>query len=135
MYIGKVSKKTGASIKAIRFYEEIGLLNDVMRSGKYRVYNEDHVTLILLILKAKPLGFRLSEMKDFVGRKRSRTPWEGILRMIMTKTTQIDTELTNLKKQKKELSNYKKSIADCLENNPTCSLNEIELDSTLRGRL
>ncbi|PAJ73742.1 hypothetical protein CJF42_14345 [Pseudoalteromonas sp. NBT06-2] len=135
MYIGKISKETGASIKAIRFYEEIGLLNDVMRSGKYRVYNENHVTLIRLILKAKSLGFRLSEIKVFAEQKNSRAPWACILSMIITKTTQIDTELSNLKKQKEELLNYKKNIVDCLEHNPTCSLNKIELDSPRTERL
>lgn len=34
MYIGEVSKLTGASAKAIRLYESLGLLGTVVRKGE-----------------------------------------------------------------------------------------------------
>ncbi len=40
LYIGKVAKITGASCKAIRHYESIGLIPISQRRGKYRVYSE-----------------------------------------------------------------------------------------------
>lgn len=129
MYIGEVSKATGASIKAIRFYEEIGLLNDVQRSGKYRVYVQHHIILIGLILKAKSLGFRLSEMKGFVGHKDSQSPWGQILDLITQRMDQIDVELVKLKSQKGALLNYKKNVEDCLAENPNCVVENIDLDS------
>lgn len=135
MYIGTVSKITGASIKAIRFYEEIGLLVDVNRSGKYRVYNEAHVILIQLILKARTLDFKLAEMKVFVERQNSKTPWENILDMIEVKMAQTKIEIIKLKNQQQKLSSYRKSIVNCLEDNPNCSLDRISLDSPHIGRL
>ena len=134
MYIGKISKITGASIKAIRFYEEIGLLNKVKRSGPYRVYNEDHIILIQLILKAKSLGFKLSEIKEFTKQKNNETPWNSILQMIINKVTQIDSMVTELNQQKEELSQYKKNIMKCLTDTPDCSLFQNGLDSPLKGR-
>lgn len=135
MYIGEISKITGASIKAIRLYEELGLLNDVERLGKYRVYDDNHVVFVRLIVKAKSLGFRLSELKSFVGLESSKAPWECILDMITSKQKEIDAKMTELKKQKKELSNHKKTIMSCLAKEANCALDETTLDSTPRGIL
>lgn len=129
MYIGEVSKTTGASIKAIRFYEEIGLLNDVQRLGKYRVYDQHHVVLIELILKAKSLGFRLSEMKGFADQQDNHSPWERILHLITQRVDQVDVELIELKRQQEALLNYKNSIENCLAENPNCTVDNIDLDS------
>jgi MerR family transcriptional regulator, copper efflux regulator len=46
MLIGEVAKRTGASLKAIRLYESLGLLGRVRRKGSYRVYSEENVRQI-----------------------------------------------------------------------------------------
>lgn len=69
MYIGKVSTLTGATRKAIRHYEDIGLIPIPGRKGKYRVYSEKDVELILLIRHAQAFGFTLNEMKQLVAHK------------------------------------------------------------------
>lgn len=69
MYIGKVSELTGATRKAIRHYEAIGLIASPMRRGSYRIYSEHDVQVILLIRRAQDLGFSLSELKEVVSRK------------------------------------------------------------------
>ncbi|CZF83369.1 MerR family transcriptional regulator [Grimontia marina] len=135
MYIGKLSEVTGASIKAIRFYEEIGLLNNIKRAGKYRVYNKDHIALVRLIIKAKSLGFTLSQMKKFVERERHASPWHSILEMITQRIADINDTIIQLEMKKEHLSEYRTSILDCLENNPSCALEDAKLDSPLIGRL
>lgn len=52
MYIGELSKRTGFSIRAIRLYEEKGLIQTVQRKGRYRIYNESDVDLLNLISEA-----------------------------------------------------------------------------------
>lgn len=69
MYIGKVSALTGATKKAIHHYEAIGLIPIPIRKGKYRVYSEKDVELILLIRRAQAFGFTLNEMKQLVAHK------------------------------------------------------------------
>ena len=66
MYIGEASKKTGLSIKAIRFYEEIGLIRQSERIGRYRVYKETDIELLILIKEAKELGVALSQLKGVI---------------------------------------------------------------------
>ena len=69
MLIGRVSELTGATRKAIRHYESIGLISPPNRMGNYRVYNDHDVMVISMICRAKTLGFSLFEIKDIVSKK------------------------------------------------------------------
>jgi MerR family transcriptional regulator, copper efflux regulator len=75
MFIGEVSKKTGLSIKAIRFYEAKGLIGKPQRSGRYRVYQESDVDLLLLIKKAKELGVTLSQLRGVIVYRDGGVDW------------------------------------------------------------
>lgn len=69
MYIGKLSKLTGASHKAIRLYESIGLIPVPVRKGKYRIYSDNDVALIHMVRRAQAVGFNLAELKELVALK------------------------------------------------------------------
>ncbi len=71
MYIGKVSKLTGATPKAIRHYEAIGLLAPPRRIGKYRYYSDAEVKVIRLIKCAQTYGFNLSELSSIIKKAES----------------------------------------------------------------
>ena len=124
MYIGEVSKQTGASIKAIRFYEELGLLTGVSRSGRYRVYTDTHVLLIRLIMAAKTQGFRLAELKQVVTSDNVREPWLQILDMIEQKQRLLTEEIQLKQAQQKALAEYHDQIQSCLLENPQCQLED-----------
>ena len=66
--IGQLAQQTGVSRKAIRLYEEKGLiLPSIKRSeGNYRVYNQEHVFCINGIKQLRSLGVSLEEMTDLV---------------------------------------------------------------------
>ena len=66
--IGVVAKATGLSVKAIRFYEKIGLIpapEKALSSG-YRLYTETDLRRLRLIQRAKLLGLRLSQIKGII---------------------------------------------------------------------
>lgn len=65
-YIGKVAEITGASRKAIRYYESLGLLPPATRRGQYRVYSERDIFLVHMIKHAQSYGFSLAELKELV---------------------------------------------------------------------
>lgn len=69
LYIGKVAQMTGASRKAIRLYESIGLIPAPRRQGRYRVYSQQEVFLIHMIKTAQSVGFNLSEMGEMIAAK------------------------------------------------------------------
>lgn len=69
LYIGKVAEMSGASRKAIRHYESLGLLPKPRRRGKYRIYSEQDVFLIHMIKTAQLVGFNLSELRGLIADK------------------------------------------------------------------
>ncbi|MDQ1106037.1 MerR family copper efflux transcriptional regulator [Nocardioides zeae] len=65
MHIGEVAARTELSLRSLRHWEEVGLLQPSGRTeGGFRLYTEDDVEKILVIRRMKPLGFTLEEMKD-----------------------------------------------------------------------
>ena len=66
MYIGEVAAKTDLSVKAIRFYEEKGLIVPLPRKGRYRVYDDSHIEILKLIKEAKSLGATLAQLKGAI---------------------------------------------------------------------
>jgi DNA-binding transcriptional MerR regulator len=65
--VAEVGRRTGLSRKALRHYEELGLLNPVTRSSAgYRLYDGEALRRIELVNRAKVLGLRLSEAKEFL---------------------------------------------------------------------
>lgn len=78
MYIGEVSKRSGLSIKAIRFYEEKGLIRRPQRVGRYRTYQESDIEILLLIKEAKELGVTLSRLKGVIVYQDGQIEWQRI---------------------------------------------------------
>lgn len=58
MRIGELSRRTGASVRALRYYEEQGLLRPVRRPSGYREYREEDVATVrgIRLLLAAGLG-------------------------------------------------------------------------------
>jgi MerR family transcriptional regulator, copper efflux regulator len=64
MHIGEVATRTELSLRSLRHWEEVGLLQPSGRTdGGFRLYTESDVDKILVIRRMKPLGFSLDEMK------------------------------------------------------------------------
>ena len=63
--IGDLSAEFGLSPRAIRFYEDQGLLAPA-RAGANRVYGKRDRARLMLILRGKRLGFSLSDIRQFL---------------------------------------------------------------------
>ncbi|MBE9914507.1 MerR family transcriptional regulator [Paenibacillus donghaensis] len=65
--IGEVSKLTGATVKTIRYYDDIHLLSasHVSEAG-YRYYNQEDIWQLELILFLRYLGFKINEIKQML---------------------------------------------------------------------
>ncbi|CAM3737246.1 Cu(I)-responsive transcriptional regulator [Rahnella bruchi] len=67
MNISDVAKKTGLTSKAIRFYEEKGLVTAPARSENgYRSYAQKHIEELTLLRQARQVGFTLEECQELV---------------------------------------------------------------------
>lgn len=62
--IGGLAEKTGTGVRAIRYYESLGLLPIAARTeGGYRVYDDEAASRLGFIVKAKSIGLKLREIK------------------------------------------------------------------------
>lgn len=65
--IAELARRTGFSRPTLRYYEEIGLLDEPERSESgYRVYDRDDEARLQFIHRAKRLGLSLDEIRDLV---------------------------------------------------------------------
>lgn len=65
--IGHVSKETGLSVDAIRFYEREGLLKRPARTeGGFRIFAPTDIQTLGFIRKAQVLGFSLEEVRELL---------------------------------------------------------------------
>jgi DNA-binding transcriptional MerR regulator len=63
--IGDLAREFDLTTRAIRFYEDLGLLQPA-RSGRSRVYSGRDRTRLKLTLRAKRLGLSLTEAKEII---------------------------------------------------------------------
>ena len=62
--IGEVAEEVGVSLRAVRYYEEQGLLVPETRTaGGFRLYSDDQIERLSLIKQMKPLGFTIDETR------------------------------------------------------------------------
>lgn len=67
MRIGELCAKTGLSKETVRYYERLGLLENIPqpnRSNNYKVYSAVDLQRLNMIKHAKMLGFTLSEISE-----------------------------------------------------------------------
>lgn len=63
--IGELAREFDLTTRAIRFYEDCGLITP-QRSGRHRVYTARDRTRLKLTLRGKRLGLTLAEVKELV---------------------------------------------------------------------
>ena len=74
MNIGQASKASGVSVKMIRYYESIGLIDAPLRTESgYRVYSDSQVHALRFISQARDLGFSVEQMGDLLALWRDRS--------------------------------------------------------------
>ncbi|KZN49082.1 MerR family transcriptional regulator [Pseudoalteromonas luteoviolacea] len=124
MYIGEVAKKTGLSIKAIRLYEERGLITLPPRKGRYRYYNASHVEILNLIKEAKSLGSTLSQLEAVIVYDNGEVDWPKIESFLIKLKCQLTQQTEILKERIGKVDACLSAINSC----PTM------LDSAPKGR-
>lgn len=65
--IGQASRESGVSVKMVRHYEAIGLLNNIARTqANYRVYADKDVHTLRFIKRARALGFSMDDIHELL---------------------------------------------------------------------
>ena len=74
MTIGALSRRSGVPVKALREYEDMGLIYTVGRTaGNYRLFDDDAVWCVGVITGLRGLGLTLAEIRDLAAEYLRRT--------------------------------------------------------------
>jgi DNA-binding transcriptional MerR regulator len=97
--IGELAREFGLTTRAIRFYEDCGLLRPA-RAGRNRVYSAGDRARLTLTLRGKRLGLRLAEIKELVDMYETRRDTDAQLRrfvdVLARQRAQLEARLTEL---------------------------------------
>lgn len=66
MKVGELARKTGKSVRALRLYEELGLLSPSRSDGGFRLYGSDELARVYWIAKLQDMGFALAQIQELV---------------------------------------------------------------------
>jgi DNA-binding transcriptional MerR regulator len=75
--IGELSREFGVTLRALRFYENKGLISP-HRDGLNRLYSQGDRTRLALILKGKKLGFTLGEIRQMIAAEETSTDRDAL---------------------------------------------------------
>jgi len=99
--IGELAEEFGITSRALRLYEEEGLL-DPRREGTRRIYNDRNRVRLRLILRGKRLGWSLSEIRESFDLYDSDLGEEAQLELMLEK---LGERRQTLKSQRRDIDN------------------------------
>jgi Cd(II)/Pb(II)-responsive transcriptional regulator len=119
MKISEVSKRSGCSIQAIRYYEKEGLISAPSRTeGNFRLYGSEEIERLSFIKHCRTLDLSLSEIKHLLELQYlPSTPCETVNVMIDEHLKLVETRIADLQKLQSDLkklqSDLKKLRGQC----------------------
>ena len=119
--ISELSQEFDVTTRAIRFYEDEGLL-EPQREGRQRVYSSRDRVRLKLILRGKRLGFSLSEIGDIIDMYDSEPGEVGQLQYFIEK---ISVRRKTLKQQRDVIDVTLKEL-DSIENQCRKSMTRLD---------
>ena len=96
--IGELSREFGVTLRALRFYENKGLISP-QREGLSRLYSRGDRTRLALILKGKKLGFTLGEIRQMIAAEE----YDADAKTLSLSREKCLEQIELLKKQKAEI--------------------------------
>lgn len=104
--ISDLAREFDVTTRAIRFYEEQGLL-EPERRGQERIYTAKDRTTLKLILRGKRIGFSLAECKELIElydpASGNRKQLDTFLRKIAERRAQLQQQLLDIQAMQLEL--------------------------------
>ncbi|OXT02860.1 transcriptional regulator [Notoacmeibacter marinus] len=101
MRIGEVASQLGVTLRALRFYEDKGLVAP-RRIGTTRLYDRRAITRLKLIMLGRRVGFSLREVKQIMDLYEPNGSNYRQLKVLLEKGTR---QLARLEKQRLDLDN------------------------------
>ena len=104
MFIKDLSKKLKITTRAIRHYEEIGIITSKRMENNYRYFDENNLDKLKFLVRARKLGFSLEECKELIKLfENDNRKSENVRNIAQNKLENIDKQIQELKDLKKSL--------------------------------
>jgi MerR family transcriptional regulator, copper efflux regulator len=111
MTIGEASRRSGFTVKALRFYERCGVLpTSNRRPNGYRIYYEMHLGRLSFIRDAKALGLTLGEIGQIV-RVSNGNMRRQLLQVLDDRITEATQRIGVLTRLRGELERRRRTVA------------------------
>ena len=106
MRIGEVAREAGVSTKAIRFYEETGVMPDPDRAENgYRVYGTESVGRLRFIKESQSAGLSLEEIATILElRDRGESTCHHTLALLKTHLADVERQIGELHRTQDRLA-------------------------------
>jgi MerR family copper efflux transcriptional regulator len=110
--IGVLATRTGCTVPAIRYYEQIGLLPRAnRRSGGHRVYGDADLHRLRFIRRCRDFGYSIDQVREFVALVGS--PGSDCIAGRDLTQAHLDAVRTKLRELRTLERNLKAFVADC----------------------
>ncbi len=128
--IGQLSKRTGVKIPTIRYYEQMGLIDEPERSeGNQRRYTKDGLTRLSFIRHSRDLGFTIEDIRGLLDlSQHPEKPCSDAHSIAAQHLLGVQGRITKLRRLERELKRITKCDAD---NVATCAVIETLADHGL----
>jgi len=125
--ISELSEQFDVTPRTIRFYEDQALLTPE-RDGTRRIYHERDRVRLRLIMRAKRLGFTLSEIRETFGLYDSASGEEGQMRFVLDviakRRALLQQQQEDILHVLQDMENVEQRILDTLEAKDAKSLKQ-----------
>ena len=103
--IGKLAALSGIGIETIRYYERVGLLAPPPRTrSSRRVFNRDHLRVLVFIRRSRELGFSLEEIRALLRLADQKASCRQVRDLTAPRLADIRARLRDLQKMERVLA-------------------------------
>jgi DNA-binding transcriptional MerR regulator len=105
MRIGELGEKADLSPKAIRYYEDIGILPEPERTASgYRDYDESALQRLRFIKAAQAVGFTLGEIREVLAfGDRGEAPCDHVRQVMEERIRNLSHHIRGLEEMRRQL--------------------------------
>ncbi|MCJ2091352.1 MerR family transcriptional regulator [Methylobacterium sp. J-072] len=107
MRIGELSRKSGVSIRMLRFYEAHGLLTPSRTASGYRDYGPDEEEAVIRITLLRAAGMTLPVIRDFLPcaleARGAFEPCDALRMTVRRQIGRVDDRIDSLKRSRAAL--------------------------------
>ena len=131
MNIGKASELSGLTVKTVRYYSDIGIINPHINTYTgYRDFSESDLAKLQFIAKARKFDFSLDDCRELLSlyENTQRTSKE-VKALTLEKIAEIDAKLLELKMLREQLNSLASACQG--DDRPNCPILDALAEKTL----